>query len=62
MKDEMITVPEIAKYLRISPPTAYKLVRSGTIPHVKVGYRCIIPRDKFMAWVNENAHGGDLHG
>lgn len=62
MNSEMITVREAAGFLRLSLPTVYKLVKDGTIPHVKVGYRYIIPRDQFMAWVNENAHGGDLHG
>ena len=61
MKDEMITVPEIAKYLRISPPTAYKLVNSGTIPHVKVGFRYIIPRSKFLLWLDQNTTGGVAH-
>lgn len=45
MDNEMITVREIAKYLRISLPSAYKLINTGTIPHVKVGYRYIIPRE-----------------
>lgn len=61
MNKEMITVREAAGFLRISLPTVYKLIQSGTIPHVKVGHRYIIPRDQFMAWVNENAHGGDIH-
>lgn len=62
MNNEMITVREAAGFLRLSLPSVYKLIQSGTIPHVKVGCRYIIPRDQFMAWVNENAHGGDLHG
>lgn len=62
MENKMITVREAAGYLRLSLPTVYKLIQAGTIPHVKVGYRYIIPRNKFMAWVNESAHGGDLHG
>ena len=59
MDNEMITVREIAKYLRISLPSAYKLINTGTIPHVKVGYRYIIPREAFQFWVNQNTFGGD---
>lgn len=59
MDNEMITVREIAKYLRISLPSAYKLVNAGTIPHVKVGCRYIIPRDAFQFWVSQNTFGGD---
>ena len=60
MENEMITVREIAKYMRISLPTAYKLVNSGTIPHVKVGCRYIIPREGFFAWMRQNTTGGDV--
>lgn len=55
----MITVREIAKFLRISLPSAYKLVNAGTIPHVKVGCRYIIPREAFQFWVSQNTFGGD---
>ena len=59
MDNEVITVREIAKYLRISLPSAYKLINTGTIPHVKVGYRYIIPREAFQFWVSQNTFGGD---
>ena len=59
MENEMITVREIAKFLRISLPSAYKLVNAGTIPHVKVGCRYIIPRDAFQFSVSQNTFGGD---
>lgn len=54
MEDEMITVHEIACYLRISWLKAYKLVNSGQIPHVKVGFRLIIPRFAFLKWLERN--------
>ena len=44
MENEMITVREIARYLRISPPTAYKLVNS---------------RFAFLTWLERNSFGGD---
>lgn len=58
MDNEMITVREIAKFLRISLPSAYKLVNAGTIPHV-IGCRYIIPREAFQFWVSQNTFGGD---
>ncbi|MDO4515128.1 MAG: helix-turn-helix domain-containing protein [Lachnospiraceae bacterium] len=61
MENEMITVREIAKYLRVSLPSAYKLVNAGTIPHVIVGNRYIIPRDAFFFWVENNTFGGMRH-
>lgn len=62
MENEMITVKEIAKYLRLSLPTVYRLINAGTIPHVKIGCRYIIPRDTFLSWVASNAPGGAEHG
>lgn len=34
---EMMTVPELARYLRISKPTAYALVNEGKIPSARFG-------------------------
>lgn len=62
MENEMITVKEISKYLRISLPSVYRLLNTGVIPHVKVGCRYIIPRDAFFHWMNENTIGGITHG
>ncbi len=58
MENEMITVKEIAKYLRVSLPSAYKLVNSGAIPHVRVGCRYIIPRQAFHWWLAQSGVGG----
>lgn len=34
---DMMTVPELAAYLRISKPTAYALVNEGKIPSTRFG-------------------------
>lgn len=59
MENEMITIKEIAKFLRISLPSAYKLINTGAVPHVKVGHRYIIPREGFLHWMDQNQTGGD---
>ena len=53
---EFMTVAEAAALLRIGERTAYKLVRSGRLPAVKVGNQWRIERRAFEAWV---AAGGD---
>lgn len=53
---EFMTVAEAAALLRIGERTAYKLVRSGRLPAVKVGNQWRIERRAFDAWV---AGGGD---
>ena len=49
----MITVKEIAEYLRISRPFAYTLLERNAFPYLKVGNRYVIPRDSFMLWVDQ---------
>lgn len=41
---EMMTVPELAQYLRISKPTAYALVNEGKIPSARFGRQIRIYR------------------
>ena len=53
---EFMTVAEAAALLRIGERTAYKLVRSGRLPAVKVGNQWRIERGAFEAWI---AAGGE---
>lgn len=50
----MLSVPEVGEVLGISRAGAYELVRSAGFPHIKIGNRIVIPRDKFIAWIDEN--------
>jgi excisionase family DNA binding protein len=38
------TVPEVAAMLRIARSTAYRLIRAGQIPCVRVGEQIRVPR------------------
>ena len=37
MADEVLTIPELAEYLKLSKSTVYKLVQEGKIPGQKLG-------------------------
>jgi len=43
MEQLAVSVKEAAKALDISDPTAYRLVRAGVIPVVKIGGRWRVP-------------------
>lgn len=47
-----LTVPEVGEVLGISRAGAYELVRSKGFPHMKVGTRILVPKDKFLAWID----------
>ena len=53
-----LTVPEVGEVLGISRAGAYELVRSAGFPHIKIGNRILVPRDKFIAWIDENTEVG----
>lgn len=49
----MLSVPDLCRALGISRAGAYELVRSQGFPHVKIGSRIVIPKNKFIAWIEE---------
>jgi excisionase family DNA binding protein len=52
-KREYLTVPEVARLLRISRNRAYDLSASDpTFPVVRLGRRLIVPRKDLEAWLN----------
>ena len=50
----MLSVPEVGEVLGISRARAYELVRSTGFPHIKIGNRIVVSRDKFITWFDEN--------
>ncbi len=49
---EVLTVEEVAKALGICRALAYKQVRAGVIPSVKVGDRYLISKTAFKRWLS----------
>lgn len=51
----MLSVPEVAAVLGISRAGAYELVRQEGFPSLTIGSRIIVPKDKFIAWIDQNS-------
>jgi excisionase family DNA binding protein len=51
MNDEILTVREVAKLLKINEKTAYKLAASGKIPGFKVGGSWRFERHEISSWI-----------
>lgn len=49
----VLTVDEVAVFLRISRGLAFAAVRDGTIPHVRVGRRILVPRSALEALLDK---------
>ena len=48
-----LTAPEVGEVLGISRASAYELVRSKGFPSMRIGTRILVPKDKLIAWINE---------
>ena len=51
----MLSVPQVADVLGIGRASAYELARSEGFPTIAIGSRIVIPKDKFIEWVERNA-------
>ena len=50
---------EAAGVLRISKSKVYELARTESFPAVRIGKRVVIPRDKLIEWMNDQAEVSD---
>jgi excisionase family DNA binding protein len=50
--DEILTVPEVAEYLKMSKAKVYLLVQKGEIPHIKLGRNVRIKLTDLNEWLN----------
>ncbi len=55
-RDEIMTMDELAEYLKISKSTLYKLAVENKIPGTKIGKRWRFHKDAIDEWVK---HGPD---
>lgn len=54
IQSEVFTIGELAKYLKISKSTLYKLVREGKIPSQKVGRHWRFRKAAIDRWLEED--------
>lgn len=48
----------VAKVLGVSPSSGYELMHEPDFPVLKVGSRMVVPKEKFIQWVERNTVGG----
>ncbi len=53
MTDEILTLKEVAKYLKLAEKTAYKLAAEGKLPGFKVGGSWRFKQSDIESWITE---------
>ena len=48
----------VAKVLGVSPSSGYELMHQPDFPVLRVGSRMVVPKEKFIQWVEERTGGG----
>ncbi|RKD31389.1 DNA-binding protein [Thermohalobacter berrensis] len=58
--DEIMTISEVAKYLKISEVTTYKFVQEGKIPAFKIGRHWRVKKSDLMEFIEKLKRGERL--
>ena len=53
MTDQILTLKEVAAYLKLAEKTAYKLAAEGKLPGFKVGGSWRFRREDIERWIDE---------
>ena len=52
-----LNVTTVAKVLGVSPSSGYELMHEKDFPVLKVGNRMVVPKEKFVEWVERHTGG-----
>jgi len=61
-RDELLGVPEIARYLRVSDVTVYRWCKQGRLPCLKLGHSWRVRRSALEAFLERGEHSATLFG
>ncbi len=54
-----LNVEIVAQVLGVAPSSAYELMHEAGFPILKIGNRMVVPKEKFISWVETRTKGGD---
>lgn len=61
-ESNMLTIAEVARYLKLHELTVRRLAREGELPAFKVGRQWRIKRNLLENWIAERSGKGSLEG
>jgi len=53
LSEPLMTVEDLAAFLRLRRSTLYELVRAGRVPHVRLGRHIRFERSEIARWLTE---------
>ncbi|MCK4802236.1 helix-turn-helix domain-containing protein [bacterium] len=56
MMQRLMTIREVADYLRLSKVTVYKMTRQGKIPALKIGKQWRYNKSEIDSWVKQKSN------
>ena len=59
MEDRFFDVQNLAKYIHLSKSIIYRMVRTQSIPYIKLGTRTLFERNQIDNWVINGGRVGD---
>ena len=62
MLAEVMTVSEVAEYLRVNPQTVYRKAKAGELPAVRIGRAIRFRRSELDAWLKGLGSSNSLTG
>ena len=54
-----LNVELVAQVLGVSSASSYELMHEDGFPTLRIGNRMVVPKEKFIQWVEEHTKGGD---
>ena len=54
---QFLNTAMVAKVLGVSPSSGYELMHEPDFPVLKVGSRMVVPKDKFVEWMEQHTKG-----
>ena len=50
----------VSQVLGVSPSSGYELMHDPGFPILRIGSRMVVPKEKFIQWVEQHTGGGDI--
>ncbi len=55
-----LNVELVSKVLGVSPSSSYELMHEAGFPTLRIGSRMVVPKEKFVQWVEAHTKGGSI--